>query len=143
MKQTTAIWDDDWLMISGYSRSRAIADGVLVAADPAMASEAGWKYPVAYTNAVHAAVIAWSEGTETDKGVFTGQDQAGREWDVLSMAARGARRADAGAERLVFTMVAVPPTGECVEAVEVDLAVYVGPGDTPEPVITIMLPGED
>lgn len=59
------------------------------------------------------------------------------------MAARGARRADAGAERFVFTMVAVPPTGECVEALEVDLAVHVGPGDTPESVITIMMPTED
>ena len=143
MSETAAIWDDDWLMISGYSRSRAMADGVLVAASPAPATEAGWRHPVAYTSAAFRAVIAWDEQADQAKGVYTGQDQDGREWDVLFMAALAARRAHPSSDRITFTVAAVPPTGRGLEPVEVDLVAHIGPGDTPEPVITIMLPGED
>ena len=139
----TSATNEDWLIVSSYTRSRALADEVLVGADAAMAREAGWKHPVAYTAAVHGAVIAWSEQTDIDKGTSTAQDQAGREWDVLHMAAHAARRAHPSSDRVAFVVAAVPPTGRGTRAVEVDLVVHIGPGDTPEPVVTIMLPGED
>ena len=46
-------------VISTYSRAQAIEDGVLIDAG-SMASEAGFKWPVALTSAVWADCVAWT-----------------------------------------------------------------------------------
>ena len=74
-------------VISTYTRAQAIEDGVLIDAG-SMASEAGFKWPVALTSAVWADCVAW---TEDDSEQQVHQDQSGRLWDVLYMASHAIR----------------------------------------------------
>ena len=114
-------------VISSYSRAQAIDDGVLVDVTPT-AVEAGIKYPVALTAAVFGKCVALPRGY---RGV---QDERGRLWDVVSMF-RFAVRRSTGGDTLLYRLK--------VSGRLVTLKAVVGPGDTPEPVITIMLPEED
>ena len=69
--------NDDLEIVDYYSRSQAIADGVLVEAST-LAKEAGFKFPIALTQA------AWCTCVEVTDGMV-GQDETGRLWDVLTM----------------------------------------------------------
>ncbi|MGB5453079.1 MAG: DUF6573 family protein [Sedimenticolaceae bacterium] len=126
-------------VISVYTRAQALADGVLIDAGP-MAREVGFRWPVAITVAAWEDCIAWNE---SDSERQTPQDQSGRLWDVLFMAAYAARtRAEAGPE-LRFELYRVPRDGRSTEAELTRLKLVIGPGDADEPVITILLPNED
>lgn len=126
-------------VISVYTRAQALADGVLIDAGP-MAREAGFRWPVAVTAAAWEDCVAWSE---SDSDRQTHQDQSGRLWDVLFMAAYAARaNAEAGSE-LCFELYRVPRDGHSTEAALTTLKLIVGPGDDAEPVMTILLPNED
>jgi hypothetical protein len=84
--------------------------------------------------------VAWSE---SDSDRQTHQDQSGRLWDVLFMAAYAARaNAEAGSE-LRFELYRVPRDGHSTEAELATLKLIVGPGDNAEPVMTILLPNDD
>jgi hypothetical protein len=61
-------------VISTYTRTQAIEDGVLIDAG-AMAKEAGFKWPVALTSAVWGDCVAW---TEDDSRQQIYQDESGR-----------------------------------------------------------------
>ncbi len=123
-------------VISEYSRAQAIEDGTLVDVSET-AREAGIKYPVALTRAV------WAEYVEVPEGV-EGQDERGRLWDLLWMYrahARGSLRPmRLGPSAMLYTLLVrndhKPPR-------RVTLKAICGPGDTAEPVITILLPEED
>ena len=105
-----------------------------------MAREAGFRWPVAITAGAWADCVAWSDA---DSERQTHQDQSGRLWDVLFMAAYAARaNANAGAE-LLFELYRVPRDGHSTEAELTTLKLVVGPGDDGEPVMTILLPNED
>ncbi|MGW4275758.1 DUF6573 family protein [Streptomyces seoulensis] len=80
-------------IIHAYTRARALADGVLVAADAELAREAGFRVPVALTSAVWEGCVAWNEG---DSERQTPQDERGRLWDVLTMARHAIRRSGGG-----------------------------------------------
>ncbi len=126
-------------VISTYTRAQAIEDGVLV--DPgSTAKEAGFKWPVALTADAWADCVAW---TEDDSEQQIHQDQSGRLWDVLYMASHAIRTRKDSGDRLLFQLYRVPRDGHSTEAVLVTLKLIVGPGDTAEPVITILLPHED
>ena len=126
-------------VISVYTRAEALADGVLIETGP-MAREAGFRWPVAVTAAAWQDCVAWSE---SDSDRQTHQDQSGRLWDVLFMAAYAARvNTEAGPE-LHFELHRVPRDGHSTEAQRTSLKLIVGPGDNGEPVITILLPNED
>ena len=126
-------------VISTYTRTQAIDDGVLIDAG-SMASEAGFKWPVALTSAVWADCVAW---TEDDSEQQVHQDQSGRLWDVLYMASHAIRTAKDSGDRLLFQLYRVACDGHSTEAVLVTLKLIVGPGDAGEPVITILQPHED
>ena len=126
-------------VISTYTRAQALADGVLVDAG-AMAREAGFRHPVALTGSVWSDCVAWSE---TDSDTQTIQDQTGRLWDVLYMAAWAIRSQHDDRSVLLFDLYRVPRDGRSKEAELTPLKLLVGPGDHGEPVITIMLPCED
>lgn len=128
-------------VILSYTRADAVADGVLIDVTD-VAAEAGFTVPVALTSAVWVDCVAWCAEAEARKASFTGQDEAGRLWDVLTMASVGIRRAGSG-DRTQFQLHRVPPTGKAVNPRRVVLEVVIGPGDHAEPVITIMQPGED
>jgi len=82
--------------ICAYTRADAIADGTLVDVTET-AREAGFRLPVAMTAAAWADCVTWSE---TDNQRQTHQDESGRLWDVLWMAAITARKAQG--ERVPF-----------------------------------------
>lgn len=128
------MWDN-FEVISRYTRTQAIEDGVLadVSETP---REAGFRLPVALTSSVWAECVEWSD-TETAV-----QDQSGRLWDVLWMAAQAARRnCSSGADRATFELLVVPRGGRRPQ--RKTLVLHVGPGDDAAPVITVMLPHED
>lgn len=137
-------------IIFSYTRAQAIEDGVLVdltgepSADAAkLVRQAGFKLPVAMTMTAFCETIN-AGTTETDDGEFvfpTGQSLAGRLWDVLMMLRHAIAKSGGNTDR-VFFKVAVDANGDggCQP---VELWSLIGPGDTPEPVLTIMLLGED
>jgi len=126
-------------LIYSYTRTQAIEDGVLVDAGP-MAQEAGFKWPVALTSAVWEDCVAWNDA---DSERQTHQDESGRLWDVLFMAAHAVRaRANAGAQ-LLFELYRVPRDGRSTDAELTKLKLVLSPGDDGEPVMTILLPNED
>ena len=71
------------------------------------------------------------------------QDQSGRLWDVLYMAAHAIRTRKNSSELLLFQLYRVPRDGQAMEAELTSLKLIVGPGDNGEPVMTILLPNED
>jgi uncharacterized protein DUF6573 len=129
---------DGWVVIHTYTRAQAIADGVLVDIT-SMAQEAGWRWPVAITRNAWDRCVSWP----TTDGL---QDENGRLWDVVWMARGAVRRARDGAagRRLPFTVHVVPlDHGGNLAPRPETLYVDAGSGDNGEPVITIMLPGDD
>jgi len=121
-------------VIHTYTRAQALADGVLIDVTNT-AKEAGFKIPVALTAGVWADCVSWDQHNEGHH-----QDEAGRLWDVLYLAAFEARRRR-NAQVVPFGVLRVPHRGHRPELVQ--LVMHIGPGDEAEPVITIMLPGED
>lgn len=120
-------------VISVYSRAQAIEDGVLVDVSE-MARETGIRFPVALTQAAWTDCVAWSEDDTRRKR--WPQDEAGRLWDVVWML-RCAIRASAGGTRIAFSVLRVPCGGRGHMPRKVQLIADCGPGDTPEPVITV------
>jgi hypothetical protein len=118
-------------VISAYSRAQAIEDGVLVDVSE-MGREAGIKYPIALTFAV------WAEYVEVPLGVEC-QDEQGRLWDILQMF-RVAAKQSGGCSELRFQVLV---RNDNTAPKPVTLKAICGPGDTTEPVLTIMLPDED
>ena len=83
---------------------------------------------------------------DNDEPLPPGQDLSGRLWDVLTMFKVRARQ---GGEMILFPVSVrnwVRVNGKRTARVKletVQLKAVCGPGDTPAPVITIMLPDED
>ncbi|MCA8939359.1 MAG: hypothetical protein KDB07_06115 [Planctomycetes bacterium] len=114
-----------------YTRQNALDDGNLVDVTNT-AKDAGIVYPTALTRAV------WSEYVEVPDGVEH-QDETGRLWDVLFMFAVAAKKKKSASELLYQLFIA----NDNSAPKEVTLKAICGPGDDPDPVITIMLPDED
>jgi hypothetical protein len=129
--------EDIWAgaeLISVYTRAEAIEDGVLVDVSET-AREAGIRYPVAMTRGAWEELVAWKP---ENKGI---QDEAGRLWDVLTMLRFAARRSQES--RIRCEVQRVPNTPEATQPRLAEFFAVCGPGDSPEPVITLMLEGED
>ena len=118
-------------VIFRYTRAQAIEDGVLVDVSE-IAREAGIKHPTVLTAAVWAEYVRVPEGVEC-------QDAEGRLWDILFMFHLAARQA-AGKSEILFQLFV---RNDNREPKPVTLKAICGPGDTLEPVLTILLPGED
>jgi hypothetical protein len=84
--------------------------------------------------------VAW---TDDDSQQQVHQDQSGRLWDVIYMASHAIRTRKDSGDQLLFKFYQVPRDERSTEAVLVTLKLIVGPGDTGEPVITIMKLNED
>lgn len=140
-------------VIYSYTRAQAIADGVLVDfSDPSFTfrpglnilKEAGIKFPVAMTLAAFARMV---QDPDSDEPLPPGQDVSGRLWDVLMVFKLYARQT--AGDTFLFPVCIqnwVRVDGKHTERAKletVQLKAVCGPGDTPEPVITIMLPDED
>jgi len=123
--------NDEFELISRYTRADALADGVLVDVTNS-AKQAGIKYPTAVTQAVFEKYIRVPDGV-------TGQDEAGRIWDILQLLAV-AIRLSAGGDSLAFTVLV---RNDNLAPQRAELKALCHPGDDAEPVITILLPDED
>ena len=125
--------------IYSYTRTQAIADGVLVDVTDT-AREAGFQRPVAMTDAAWDDCVAWSDD---DNAAQVYQDESGRLWDVLTMAMFAIRRQRTPVQVLNFELVRVPRDGHTTRATPATLKLMIGPGDDGLPVLTILLPHED
>lgn len=112
--------------IYSYTRKQAIDDGVLVDLSAVDSIRQHWKHPFACTAAVWSVI---EHALEKE-----GQDVAGICHDISTMAKFGFKRnaADDVAYFKVF-----------IAGGEHTLKLHIGPGDTPSPVLTLMLPNED
>ena len=99
------------------------------------AQEAGIRFPVFITRTAFDAYV-------TVPPNVTGQDEAGRLWDVLWMLRFAIRKAQPGQARLPFALYV---RNDNRTARLVKLVAMCGPldMDAPEPAITVMMPDED
>ncbi|NQT57421.1 MAG: hypothetical protein HQ557_00420 [Bacteroidetes bacterium] len=120
-------------MVYSYTRAQAIEDGVLIDVTK-MAKEAGIKFPTAVTSALWNDNITPSEELENQ-----GQSIDGRLWDALFMFAHFARK-NSSDFLIYYCLFQMTPNEE---AGFLPIKALIGPGDSGEPVITLMLPKED
>jgi len=121
-------WDDA-PVISCYTRTQAIEDGVLVDLSeiaPKICRE-HFKTPIACTNTV------WGLVEDAIKAEGSCASIDGVLHDIFWMSKAMARELDPTTR--LFKVI--------IHGEEVELKVVCGPGDTPEPVLTFMLKGED
>ena len=115
-------------VIFSYTRKQAIEDGVLVDVT-ALAREEGFRLHTAMTATLFGEAIRLPAGAKPPEGVKVNDDTAIR-WLLKRLRLEIARLPE-GEDRVHFTMG------------EIDLWAIVGPGDEGEPVLTVMLEGED
>jgi hypothetical protein len=109
-----------------YTRANAIADGVLVDLSQVETVKAHWKHPFACTDTVYGIIERAIEAG--------GCDLNGIMHDIGTMATAEARKG--GRTDVIHFLVGI---GEKLH----ELKLHIGPGDTAEPVLTLMLPCED
>jgi hypothetical protein len=126
---------EEFDVIIAYTRTQAIADGVLVDVTET-AKEAGLEYPVALTRAV------WCKYVEVPEGV-EGQDEAGRLWDILVLLRHAIRQTGTGARKEIRYCLHVRNTNQEGESPLVKLKAVCGYADDGGPCITVMNPDED
>lgn len=119
-------------IISRYTRAEAIEDGALTDITP-IAKEAGFKFPVALSAGVSNLV---NEAVE--KG---GKNYNGVVWDILMLLLFKIKASGGDSSRCDFSVNIWSKFTH--KDKEVKMYSVIGAGDTPEPVITIMLPNED
>jgi hypothetical protein len=121
-------------IVYSYTRAQAVADGYQVEVTKT-AQEAGIKFPVFLTRSVFDAYVTVPPGV-------TGQDEAGRLWDVVWLLRFAILRSMAGCSRLPFALYV---RNDHHKAKLLKLIATCGPLDMndPQPAITIMLPDED
>lgn len=138
MNEPTSDFWADAEIVHAYTRKQAIEDGVLVDLSQGelgqLCRQAGFKVPMAMTATAFGQCVGGLDG----EPLPAGQDQKGRLWDVL-MVMRYIAAAHRDSDRFNFEVRVW--NGKRHEVVH--LWCLIGPGDTGEPVLTIMLQGED
>ena len=119
--------------IFAYTRKQAIEDGVLIDVSE-MAKEAGFKYSTTLTSMLWQAAVAVPPDLEGE------QDENGRLWDVLSMAAVVARQQRTPTDTVHFVVAVRNEPNRPL--LDVRIKAVCGPGDDAKPVVTLMLPWE-
>ena len=121
-------------VIYSYTRAQAVADGVQVEVSK-VAAEAGIKFPVFITRTVFDSFVAVPEGV-------SGQDEAGRLWDVVWMLRFAIRKAQHGQSRLPFALY-VRNDNHKPRLIKLIATCGAHDIDDAQPAITVMLPEED
>ena len=117
-------------VIYSYTRSQAVADGLQVEVSK-VAEEAGIRFPVFLTRAVYDSVVTVPPGV-------TGQDEAGRLWDVVWMLRFAIRKALPGQARLPFALY-VRNDNKAPRLIKLVAICGALDIDDPRPAITIMM----
>jgi hypothetical protein len=121
-------------VIYSYTRAQAVADGVQVEVTKT-AQEAGIKFPMFLTRAVFDNYVAVPPDV-------TGQDEAGRLWDVVWMARFAILRARPGVDRIPVALY-VSNDNRAARLVKLIATCGALDIDDPQPAITLMMPDED
>jgi hypothetical protein len=121
-------------VIYAHTRKQAIADGFQVDVST-VAAEAGIRFPVFLTRSVFDAYV-------TVPPDVSGQDEAGRLWDVVWMLRFAIRKAAQGHSRLPFALY-VRNDNRAPRLVKLVATRGAFDMDDPQPAITVMLPDED
>jgi hypothetical protein len=121
-------------VIYAYTRKQAIADGEQVDVST-VAGEAGIRFPVFITRTAFDAYV-------TIPPDVSGQDEAGRLWDIVWMLRFAIRKAAQGHSRLPFALY-VRNDNRAPRLVKLVAMCGALDMDDPQPAITIMLPDED
>ena len=121
-------------VIYSYTRKQAIADGVQVEVTKT-AQEAGIKFPVFLTRTVFDSFVTVPEGV-------TGQDEAGRLWDIVWMLRFGIMRSRSGCDRIPVALY-VRNTNHKPTLIKLIATCGALDIDDPQPAITVMMPDED
>ena len=124
-----------WQTVYTYTRAQAVADGFQIEVTKT-AAEAGIRFPVFITRGVYEQCVAVPPGV-------TGQDEAGRLWDVVWMLRFAIIRSQPGTSRL--TVALYVRNSDTAPARLTKLIATAGALDIddPAPAITVMLPDED
>ena len=121
-------------VIYSYTRAQAVADGVQVEVSK-VAAEAGIKFPVFITRTVFDSFVAVPEGV-------SGQDEAGRLWDVVWMLRFAIRKSQHGQSRLPFALY-VRNDNHKPRLIKLIARCGALDIDDAQPAITVMMPDED
>jgi hypothetical protein len=124
-----------WQTVYTYTRAQAVADGFQIEVSKT-AAEAGIRFPVFITRRVYEQCVAVPPGV-------TGQDEAGRLWDVVWMLRFAIIRSLPGTSRL--TVALYVRNSDTAPARLTKLIATAGALDIddPAPAITVMLVDED
>ena len=128
--------NDDMPVIFRYTRAQALEDRVLVDLTE-WAREVGFRYPVACTCTVWDGFVVPPEAMRA-----LGQSERGRAHDLLWMLFCAIKKGRGGSQvdfSVLFEGTAEHPS----QVVTQEFFSVCGPGDQGEPVLTILLPGED
>ena len=117
-------------VIYSYTRAQAVADGVQVEVTKT-AQEAGIKFPVFLTRTVFDSFVAVPEGV-------TGQDEAGRLWDICWMLRFAILRAHGHTDRLPVALY-VRNDNHRAKLVKLIASCGALDIDDPQPAITVMM----
>lgn len=118
-------------VIHTYTRQQAIADGELIDSTP-LAREAGYCFPVAISRSIWNTVVRPSDRVRKERG----QSEKGRMWDILWMLKLAIPKTRENIVRF-SVLIDDDPSWTC------HLKAICGPGDSDEPVVTILFPDED
>jgi len=121
-------------VIYSYTRAQAVADGVQVDVSK-VAAEAGIRFPMFLTRAVYDNYVAVPAGV-------TGQDEAGRLWDVVWMTRFAILRRPPGCTRILVALY-VRNDNRAAKLVKLIATCGALDIDDPQPAITVMMPDED
>lgn len=122
-------------ILYAYTRAQALADGFQIDVTQT-AREAGICYPVFITRGVYDLCVAVPPGV-------TGQDEAGRLWDVVWMLRFAIIRAKPGACRLPVALYVRNSDQKAARLTKLIATAGAMDIDNPAPAITVMLPDED
>jgi hypothetical protein len=122
-------------LVYTYTRSQAIADGFQIDVSK-VATEAGIRFPVFITRGVYGQCVAVPPGV-------TGQDEAGRLWDVVWMLRFAIIRSLPGATRLTVALYVRNSDAHPARLTKLIATAGAVDIDDPAPAITVMLPDED
>jgi hypothetical protein len=121
-------------VIYAYTRAQVVADGVQVDVTKT-AQEVGIKFPMFLTRAVWEAYV-------TVPPDVTGQDEAGRLWDIVWMTRFGIIRSTPGRDRIPVALY-VRNDNRAAKLVKLIATCSALDIDDPQPAITVMMPDED
>lgn len=121
-------------IVYAYTRSQAVADGEQIDVTKT-AHEAGIRFPMFITRAVFENYVAVPEGV-------TGQDEAGRLWDLIWMTCIAIRRSRPGTDRLPVALYVSNDNRKpkLIKLIAVCSALDM---DDAQPAITLMMEHED